>query len=58
MVEVQHWSVNHSKENWVEPWSFRPERFMADPNDAFRRGDKLDAVQPFSMGPRNCIGRK
>ncbi|KAI5865328.1 putative cytochrome P450 [Durotheca rogersii] len=57
MVEVQHWSVNHSKENWDEPWSFRPERFMVSPEEALKRGDKLEAVQAFSLGPRNCIGR-
>jgi cytochrome P450 len=57
-VEIQHWSVNHSKENWVDPWSFRPERFMVDAKMAKERGDMLDAVQAFSIGPRNCIGRK
>ncbi|QKX59153.1 uncharacterized protein TRUGW13939_06285 [Talaromyces rugulosus] len=57
LVEIQHWSVNHSKENWVDPWSFRPERFMVDAKMAKERGDMLDAVQAFSIGPRNCIGR-
>ncbi|KAL3703610.1 hypothetical protein TMatcc_010799 [Talaromyces marneffei ATCC 18224] len=57
LVEIQHWSINHSKENWVDPWSFRPERFMVDVKVAKEHSDMLEAVQAFSMGPRNCIGR-
>lgn len=44
----------------MEPFSFRPERFL-DNADAEKEGkfaaDKKDAMQPFSFGPRNCIGR-
>ncbi len=58
MVEVQQWSINHSKDNWADPWSFRPERFLSTPEEAALAGNKLDALQPFSIGPRNCIGRK
>ncbi|CAJ2511464.1 Uu.00g070890.m01.CDS01 [Anthostomella pinea] len=56
-VEVQHWSTNHSKDNWADPWAFRPERFLASTEEARLAGDKLDALQAFSIGPRNCIGR-
>ena len=31
---------------------------MVDAKEALANGDKLDAVQAFSTGPRNCIGRK
>jgi len=48
-------AVNHSADNWKDPFDFRPERFMGDAHYA---SDKLDALQPFSLGPRNCIGRK
>ncbi|KAK6067808.1 cytochrome P450 (isotrichodermin C-15 hydroxylase) [Seiridium cupressi] len=54
-VEVQHWSINHSTNNWADPWTFDPERFLdgsKTPSD-----NKLDALQPFNVGPRNCIGR-
>ncbi|KAK5652338.1 hypothetical protein OQA88_10530 [Cercophora sp. LCS_1] len=51
-VEVQHWSVNHSKDNFADPWEFKPERFL-DP----KKTDVLEALQAFSTGPRNCIGR-
>jgi cytochrome P450 len=53
MVECQHWSMNHSAENWADPWEFKPERFLED-----LPGNKLEALQAFSVGPRNCIGRK
>ncbi|KAI0837328.1 putative cytochrome P450 [Hypoxylon sp. FL0890] len=56
-VEVQHWSMNHSKENWNEPWAFRPERFLLSTEEAAKQGNRLDALQPFNVGPRNCIGR-
>ncbi|KAI3399490.1 hypothetical protein diail_6752 [Diaporthe ilicicola] len=52
LVECQPWSMNHSSENWAEPWTFKPERFLED-----IPGNKVEALQAFSVGPRNCIGR-
>ncbi|KAK4449769.1 isotrichodermin C-15 hydroxylase [Podospora aff. communis PSN243] len=51
-VEVQHWSINHSSDNFKDPWEFNPDRFI---NPA--EGEVLEALQAFSVGPRNCIGR-
>lgn len=34
---------------------FIPERWLDDPRFA---GDAKRALQPFSVGPRNCIGKK
>ncbi|KAI0882407.1 putative cytochrome P450 [Annulohypoxylon maeteangense] len=56
-VEVQHWAMNHSKENWKDPWTFNPDRFLATPEEAAKAGNKLEALQAFNVGPRNCIGR-
>ncbi|KAI0025684.1 putative cytochrome P450 [Xylariomycetidae sp. FL0641] len=56
-VEVQHWSMNHSKDNWADPWVFRPERFLASNEEALKAGNKLESLQAFNVGPRNCIGR-
>ncbi|KAI0974801.1 isotrichodermin C-15 hydroxylase [Xylaria arbuscula] len=56
-VEVQHWSVNHSKDNWADPWEFKPERFLGSSEEALEAGNKLEALQAFNVGPRNCIGR-
>ncbi len=50
--------MNHSKENWADPWSFNPGRFLVSSKEAVEAGDKLEALQPFNVGPRNCIGRK
>lgn len=50
--------MNHSKENWVDPWAFNPARFLDDKETAREKGNLLDALQTFSVGPRNCIGRK
>jgi len=62
VVEVQHYSVNHSKDNWVDPFTFNPDRFLVDKESAGGKAsgnlNKLEALQPFSLGPRNCIGRK
>lgn len=58
IVEVQSWSMNHSKENWVDPWAFNPARFLDDKETAREKGNILDSLQAFSVGPRNCIGRK
>ncbi|KAH9908004.1 putative cytochrome P450 [Xylariomycetidae sp. FL2044] len=57
LVEVQHWCANHSEDNWDEPWKFQPERFTGTAQEAREAGNKLEALQAFSVGPRNCIGR-
>ena len=54
-VSVWHWASYHSEANFLEPFSYRPERFLQDPKFA---NDKFDMLQPFSVGPRNCVGRK
>ncbi|KAK8111684.1 isotrichodermin C-15 hydroxylase (cytochrome P-450 monooxygenase CYP65A1) [Apiospora kogelbergensis] len=43
-------SVHHTATN---PDKFAPERWQGDPDYA---DDKRDAHQPFSVGPRNCLG--
>ncbi|KAK4209464.1 cytochrome P450 [Rhypophila decipiens] len=59
LVEVQQWSVNHSKDNWEDPWAFKPERFLEESQkDGEEAGrNVLEALQAFSLGPRNCIGK-
>ncbi len=41
-----------SSANFQDPMLFKPERWI-DPEI----GDKLEASQPWSTGPRGCIGR-
>ncbi|KAJ3956881.1 hypothetical protein N0V92_006555 [Colletotrichum tropicale] len=54
LVEIQQWSSNHSPDNWPDPWKFDPERFLESEKTNVNR---LDSLQAFSVGPRNCIGR-
>ncbi|KAL0932145.1 cytochrome p450 [Colletotrichum truncatum] len=53
-VMVSQWSIYHNDKYFSEPNSFIPERWLGDPR--FENDDR-SALQPFSFGPRNCIGR-
>ncbi|KAK3321733.1 putative cytochrome P450 [Apodospora peruviana] len=54
-VAVWQYALYHSEEYFTDPFGYHPERFLQqDPRFA---KDRLDALQPFSVGPRNCIGK-
>ncbi|KAF3395109.1 Isotrichodermin C-15 hydroxylase, partial [Talaromyces pinophilus] len=53
-VSVSHWSAYHSAQNFLLPNSFIPERWLDDQRFV---DDKQDILQPFSYGPRNCLGK-
>nr|AVY05532.1 cytochrome P450 monooxygenase [Nodulisporium sp.] len=53
-VAVWQLAANYSERNFSKPEEFHPERFLGDERFAT---DDLSAMQPFSVGPRNCIGR-
>lgn len=55
VVAVWHWAAYHSSSNFTDPFGFHPERFLK--TDERFAHDKFDILQPFSVGPRNCIGR-
>jgi cytochrome P450 len=55
IVSVWQWAINHDPKYWTDPLNFRPERFLGDVRYA---SDRFDAMQPFSTGPRNCLGKK
>jgi cytochrome P450 len=55
VVSTNHWATYRSSENFTDPESFHPERFLGDSRFA---SDRKAAFQPFSVGPRNCIGKK
>ncbi|KAK3388721.1 cytochrome P450 [Sordaria brevicollis] len=54
VVAVWQWATNHNEQHFTKPFEYHPERWMHDPQFA---GDRLDAVQPFVIGPRNCLGK-
>jgi cytochrome P450 len=53
-LAVSSYAVGHSKRNFKDPEAFVPERWMGDPRYA---DDIRSSMQPFSFGPRNCIGK-
>ncbi|KAJ5780592.1 Cytochrome P450 [Penicillium paradoxum] len=53
-VGVPILAAQRSSKNFKNPNAFIPERFMGDPE---YESDNRSAVQPFSVGPRNCLGR-
>ncbi|KAL3473703.1 cytochrome P450 [Aspergillus californicus] len=52
-LSVNHWATYRSPDNFKRPNEFIPERWI---NDEFATDNK-DAFQPFSFGPRNCLGK-
>lgn len=59
-VGVHQIGANWASKNFHQPNSFKPERWlpgpMSDPKSPYFN-DNRDARQPFSLGPRNCIGK-
>ncbi|RAH71874.1 cytochrome P450 [Aspergillus aculeatinus CBS 121060] len=53
-LSVHHWATYRSSENFRRPNEFIPERWTDDPEFA---NDNKAAFQPFSYGPRNCLGK-
>ncbi|KEY73212.1 hypothetical protein S7711_04176 [Stachybotrys chartarum IBT 7711] len=49
---VSSWTVSHDEHYFHDPTTFKPKRWI-DPNCQ----DVREASQPFSSGPRVCIGR-
>lgn len=67
IVEIQQYAINYSSQHWHDPFAFKPERWLnkidAELGEAKARdekdidGDRLEAMQSFSVGPRNCVGK-
>ena len=52
---IWQYALYHSASNFKQPDLFIPERLLGDVRF---ENDKKDLHQPFSYGPRNCIGMK
>ncbi|KAL8380753.1 hypothetical protein RB595_005166 [Gaeumannomyces hyphopodioides] len=53
-VAVWQQACYQSSRNFEDPLAYKPERWI---NRDEKSRDRLDAVQPFHIGPRNCIGK-
>lgn len=53
-IGVSQLAANFSSSNFKNPKTFAPERWLSGTEN---RDDNKDARQPFSLGPRNCIGK-
>ncbi|USW47667.1 Putative cytochrome P450 [Septoria linicola] len=51
---VHQLATYRSEANFKHAHEFRPERWLGDPE---YKDDRLDSLEPFSVGPRNCIGK-
>jgi len=56
IVGVDSYSSARSAKTWARANEFRPERWLAG-HEEFE-GDVKSASQPFSVGPRDCVGRR
>ncbi|KAL7796670.1 averantin oxidoreductase [Trichoderma ceciliae] len=53
-VSVHHYSTYRSADNFRDPDSFVPERWL---NDPVYTGDNRECCRPFAFGPRDCLGQ-
>ncbi|PVI03632.1 cytochrome P450 [Periconia macrospinosa] len=51
-IYTSAWTVHHDAKYFHDPYSFKPERWL-NPDCT----DAKEASQPFSLGPRGCLGR-
>ncbi|KAF2671788.1 cytochrome P450 [Microthyrium microscopicum] len=54
-ISLTQYSCYRNPKNFKDPYDFVPERWLAD-NTEYAT-DKKHALQPFSYGPRNCLGK-
>ena len=53
-IGVSHFATYRSPDHFKNAYEFHPERWLGD---AEYKDDHLDALEPFSVGPRNCLGK-
>ncbi|KAJ5248736.1 Cytochrome monooxygenase lcsI [Penicillium chermesinum] len=55
-VAGAHFSTYRSASHFADAESFIPERWLPDREQKFE-SDQRDVLHPFSLGPRNCLGK-
>ncbi|KAI8942932.1 hypothetical protein NX059_000970 [Plenodomus lindquistii] len=59
-ITIWQWAVHYNPDNFAQPETFKPERWLSPDHPLYDpqfSSDKKGAFQPFSFGPRNCIGK-
>ncbi|KAK3187368.1 hypothetical protein K4F52_004000 [Lecanicillium sp. MT-2017a] len=56
-VGIWHWAMYHDPKHFTDPFTFDPDRFVGGKGGARYADDRLDVLNPFLLGPRNCIGQ-
>ena len=57
IVSADLYSIQSSPEYFVDPATFRPERWLEGAEEHGFGGDNRSASRPFLIGSRACIGR-
>ena len=55
-ISIPHIIAYNSPYNFARPLEFLPERWLPDRPQEFANDNPDNVFQPFSAGPRNCIG--
>ena len=55
-IAVPQFTAYRSSKYWTEPETFAPERWLEKPPEKYAT-DTRAIFNPFSTGPRNCIGK-
>ncbi|KAJ5381530.1 Cytochrome P450 [Penicillium cataractarum] len=53
-VSIHQWALYRRDNYFKDANKYHPERFMGDTNF---KDDRREVLQPFHIGPRNCLGR-
>jgi cytochrome P450 len=57
MVLVAPWALHRDREQWADPGTFRPERWLDDGDESGEAVARPEhAYVPYGAGPRHCLG--
>jgi cytochrome P450 len=57
-VGINHFACYHDARNFHRPEEFLPERWLPETQNQYPYSqDNRNCLQPFSFGPRNCLGK-
>jgi len=56
-LTINLWAAHRSAANFHRPAEFLPERWLETPPEQFHTDDRA-VFHPFSVGPRDCLGKR